>query len=100
MIIFAILGYEETDLCVNFHIDGLKAKLWGIIMVVFNSPEVEEDVGYANLYCYYIIYNLHIGITPGASNFLTLIQFLFPVYITLCHINPTWRPSIGAPCHV
>ena len=46
MITCTILGYEETDLCVNFHIDGLQAKLWEIIMVGFDSLEVEEDVGH------------------------------------------------------
>ena len=50
MIICEILGYEETDLYVNFHIDGHWDKFWEIIMVGFDSLEVEEDVGYANVY--------------------------------------------------
>ena len=55
MIICAILGYEETDLCVNFHIDDLQDTFWEIIMVVFDSLEVEESVGHAKVYCYYIV---------------------------------------------
>ena len=50
MIICAILGYEETDLFINFHIDGLQYKFWEIIMVGLDSLEVEEDVGYENVY--------------------------------------------------
>ena len=50
MIICEILGYEETDLFINFHFDGLQDKLGEIIMVGFDSLEVEEDVGYENVY--------------------------------------------------
>ena len=100
MIICEILGYEKTDLCLNFHIDDLQNKIWDIIMVGVDSPEVEENVGYINVYYYYIVYNVHIGLISGASNFITLIKFILHVYTTLCHIILTRRPSIGAPCHV
>ena len=50
MIICAILGYQETEIFINFHIYGLQDKFWEIIMVGFDSLEVEEDVGYENVY--------------------------------------------------